>query len=382
MKKILILLTLLAACGGSGNSGIFTSPSLIAVDSTNDRLFVLENNGVLSILTASTREAVASQPFVSAKLEPDVHALLPVAPLQFKVVPEGTTSRLFITGSETNAGGNTVFNQILVLNFDGTTLAAASFSPIVLSDGDDATDETENIPGGLEADIAGSRLFVTDSTAGRLYTLSTTDGSEAAVSLAIAGTPNRMSLTGNHLFIANSTGTEESQLITVVNTDDFTTTTLDLDAATDGISAATNGTGTVLLAKRADGEGVLIRTVDTTTFDTATAVPVSDSSAQDGLLTSTHGISSVAGDVVLAQTSSETIYGYVPQADGNITLITFATDLSSFLATTLSTATRFLTGSDLYTNASGEGITLYMAARGTGDLVFTDVGSTEVGARF
>lgn len=384
MKKFVIpiILLLFSACGKNGPNESFTSPTLVAVDSTNDRLFVLENNGILSILTASTREAIDPQPFVNGKRETAIHDLLPISPMHFKVMTVGATSRLFITGSMADTAGNTVFNQILVLDFDGTTLATASFSPITLSDGDDTTDETDDVPGGLEKDTAGSRLFVTDATAGRLFILSATDGTEAAASIAIAGTPNVSSLTGNHLFIANSTDTEDVQLITVVNTDDFTTTTIDLDATTVGIAAAENGNGTVLLAQKADGTGVLIRSVDTTTYTAATEMAVSDSSAENGQLTSTHGISSLAGDVVLTNTSSGTILGYVPQADGNITRVDFAENLSSFTATTLSTATRFLTGSDLLTDSSGNGVTLYMAARGTGDLVYTDVGSSTASARF
>ncbi|MDO8520347.1 MAG: hypothetical protein Q7T11_09355 [Deltaproteobacteria bacterium] len=379
--RLLILLSLfIVACGDNAPDEKFDRPTLVAVDSTNDRLFVLEKEGVLSILTASDREEIGDQPFVDKDHEETIHDLLPSSPIHLDVVASGSTSRLFITGSEQDSDGNAVFNQILALDFDGTTLSAASFSPIAFSDGDDATTESDNMPGGLLADSDNDRLYVTDATGGRLYIFSTETGAEAAASLAIAGNPNRMGLADGRLYVANATDTDADQVVTVVNTTDFSTTTIDLDAATDGIAAASNASGTVILARQANGRGVLIRTVDTTTFASVSAVPVSDSSAESGQLTSGAGISSLAGDVLLAE-SDGVLFGYAPQTDGKITRIDFAADLSSFTAETLSTATKILAGGDLY-SSGGDDITLFMAARGTGDLVFTDIGSEEVGATF
>lgn len=384
MKKIFFLTITLCilSCGSSSVSELFNEPRLLAVDSTNDRLFVLENDQILILLTASTREKVGTQPMVNDERLTDIQSLLPSSPTHMVAESLGGSTRLFITGVQADAAGDQVTNQILVLDYDGTNLTEAAFSPIIVEDGAADTIDTNNILGGMLLEQDNDRLYVTDATAGALYILTASDGSAAAAPLAIAGTPNAISLDDNHLYVANNTATAANQLVTVVNTDDFSTTTIDLDIPTDDIAVATVASGTILLAKQSNLQKVMIRTVDTTTFVTATAIPVGDTSAANGEITSAGGISSSVGILSLLADDAGTPYGYVPQSDGNITLISFASGLGSFTATTLSTVTKVLSSIDRYNPADGSTDVVYMTASSSGDLVFTDLGSSSVSAHF
>ncbi|MBI2339664.1 MAG: hypothetical protein HYU99_04770 [Deltaproteobacteria bacterium] len=379
---VFLFLVGVAACGSSGEESIFTDPLLTAIDSTNDRLFVAEAGGVLFAFTASTIDEIGDQPIVEDDDDDAIHNLLPVSPTQMAAIDVDGVSRLFITGVQADDDDDNVTNRILVLDFDGATFAEASFSPIIVGDGDDTTDDSANLLGGLAVDETNGRLYVTDATTGRLSIFSTADGTETAPAIAVDGTPNRMSLDGNRLYIANTIDTADDQVITVVNTDDLTTTEIDLDIPTNDISVESNDSGTVLLAKHSTVQQVLVRTVDTTTYAASTAIPVGDDSAVDGEINSGNGISAAVGGVVLTKDSAGTLYGYVPQADGIVELLTIASNLSSFTATALETLAEILEAPVVMTDSSENGVIVYIPASGSGDLVFTDVASDELDGRF
>lgn len=383
MKKVFLALLLIISfihCGGDGQDPLYDEPVLVAIDSTNNRLFILENNGVFHIVEASDRSAIGDQPFVNEDTEEEIFALLPSSPLAMAVEAQGSSSRIFIAGRQVNDENQALFNRILVLDFDGTTLSVASSSPLIFEDSDTGTTDTDNIPGGLFVDDDNNQLFVTDSTLGTLYVFSTTTGS-LSNSVTIAGIPNKMALIGSRLFVANSSGTSSEQLITVVNTSTLATTAIDLDIPTNDVAVVSNDTGTVLLAHRSDEQEVYIQLV-ATDFSSATGITSSDTSLQDGLLSSGLGISSSVGSLGITKISDGTIFGYVALSDGTIDMITIDSAIATYTNTTLSTATDNLTSIDIYKDTDDFGVTIYMAAVTSGDLVYTDVGSEDVDARF
>lgn len=389
MKQFLLFLIIIsslinfAACSSGNNSALISHPALVAVDSTNDRLFVIENEKVLVALTASTRSEIGTEPLVDDETNTTIQDLLPITPTNMAAISVGSTTRLFITGTQANSAGTQVTNQILVLDFDGTTLGEASLSPITVDDGDSTTDDTDNVLGGLRVDATNSRLYVTDTSLATLFTYSTSDGTAAVATLTIAGSPNRMSLDGTHLYVANSSSTAVEEVITVVNTTDFSTTQISLGVPTNDISVLSNDTGTVLLAKQSNEQKVLVETVDTSTFASASAIAAGDSSVSNGFIDSTAGITGSVGQIVLAKDSSGVLYGYCPQSDGNIEILTIEADLSSFIGTENETSTSLLNGIDVYVNSSNIGQFIYMAATGSGDLVYNEVGSPDdIGATF
>lgn len=377
-KFFLSLVALLTACGSGDVDSVFEQPQLVAVDSTNDRLFVLEDEGILFALTASTQESIGDQPLVNDETQTDIFDLLPATPTTMTAMSDGSNSRLFITGLQANDDGDSVLNQILVLDFDGTTFTEADFSPITVGDGDDTTDNTGDLLGGLEVDEGMSRIYITNSSLSQLLVFNTDDGSQVGAAIAVTGIPNRMSLDDNRLYVANSDDDEANQVITVVNTDDLSTTQIDLDAPLDDISVVSTDSGTLLLAKQSNAQRVFVQEVDTATFAASTDIPAGDDSVSEGEINSTLGITGSVGGIVATKDSSGNFYGYVPQSDGNVVILNMATDLSSFTATENETVLRIFESLDLLVDSSGNGQFIFMTASGTGDLLFVQVGSDDL----
>lgn len=384
MRFVFLFLALfLTACGSNNDSGIFDEPATLAIDSDNNRIFILEKNGVLTILRASDRADIGDVPFVDNKTLEDIHTLLPTSPTNVEALNIGSnTTRLFISGGQTSGSGTQVQNRILVLDFDGTNLEEASFSPIELDDGDSTTDDTDNVIGGLLVNPDNSRLYATDSSDGALYIFNTSTGEQAASPMAIAGIPNDMTLDEGRLYVANSTTTEANQLITVVNIDDLSSTTIDLDVPVDAISVETVSGGTVMLAKVSGVPRALIVEVDTTTYASATAIPAGTSGLDDGEINSGNGVSATIGDVQMIKDDAGNLYGYAAQSNGVITLINFPSTLANFTLDELETVTDVITDIDVLLFGDGSGSVIYMTAVSSGDLVFADVGSSDTSARF
>lgn len=376
-----VLLLLPAGCGNDTPEQLFTEPAAVAVDSVNDRLFILEKDARLLILSASERESIGGdQPVVNRKRLTEIYDLLPTTPTAAALFSTGGVSRLFIAGGQPEAGG-VVMNRILILDFDGTTLSVSPLSPIDLSDGDVTTDESDNVIGSLLVDQANARLYVTDSSGGRLYVFNTEDGTETAAAMAIAGVPNRMALADGRIYVANNSDVDLEQVITAVDTSDFSTTAIDLDIPTEDLAVASDGVGTILLAKESGTQRVVVETLDSTTLAVADIV-AGDGSVLDGQMLPGSGLTSAVGNLFLAPDASGILFGYVAQADGNIALLTFASDLSSYTSTTLSTVTKVVDGMTLFTGSAEVGNLVYMVASGSGDLLFTSVGTSDIDVRF
>src|SRR4051794_1570830 len=123
----LILITLsFANCSSGSHSGIFSDPSDLAVDSTNDRLFISQARGELFALAASDLAHIGTQPAVSEDNNSTIHDLLPYITTNLGVYSNGSSSRIFIMGALEDESGNSVLNRIRVLDFDGTTYSEAA----------------------------------------------------------------------------------------------------------------------------------------------------------------------------------------------------------------------------------------------------------------
>lgn len=373
------LICLLGACSSGSGSGLFVEPISVAVDSANDRLFVLETRGQLFVLMASTRGnpiGLPNQPLVDDGHLTAVHDALPTTSTNMLAVTRGDGTRLFISGTQSNEDGELVQNRVVVIDFDGTTASLSDFSPIEIGTPDNAT------IGGLALDPDAARLYTTDALGGALHVHSVETGEEVIDPIDIAGRPNKMCLAGSQIYIANNADNETEQVIGVLHTDNDTFTTIDLDVPTNDLAALTTAAGTVLLAKHSTEQRVLIRLVDETGFNGAIEIATTSEGFEDGQLSAINGITSSIGGVILTRSTSETVFGYVPQADGIISLLTFTDDFDSFAAQNLASTAEVIEGGTVYQNEDGLGLTVYMAGRSSGDLVFTDVGSEGVSARF
>lgn len=349
MKRIKLLITLgivltTIACSDNGGSNDYNELNQIAVDTTNDRLFLSQSPGEMFVLTASTGESLSDdEPFITENNDATTHALLPSVASHLGVYATGATSRLFIMGGFDDGAGTTVFNQILVLDFDGTSFAEAAFSPLAISDGDDATDETNNSFGDLLVDQTNGLVFVTDTGSGLLYVFNAADGTQAVAPMAIAGAPKGLALDNNYLYVGNVSATADEDVITVINLTDYSTTQIDLDMACDQLSVLSSAAGTVLLAKDANTSEIYLQVVDTTTYAASTAIASVSSDYANGILTSEAGVESSIADLVLIEGTDGFVYGYLSELDGNIEFLTFAADLSSYSLETISTTVSNIT---------------------------------------
>jgi hypothetical protein len=345
-RKIFIVFLFLTviACNSNSDSNDYTELNQIAIDTTNDRLFLSQTPGQMFVLTASTGESLSGdEPFVTENNDATTHALLPSLVSQMGAYATGTTSRLFILGGLDDGTGTTVFNQILVLDFDGTSFAESATSPITISDGDDATDETNNSFGDLKVDQTNGLVFVTDTGAGLLYVFDAADGTQAVAPIVIAGAPKGLALDNNYLYVGNTSATADEDVITVINLTDYSTTQIDLDIACDRLAVLSSAAGTVLIAKDADTSEIYLHTVDTTTHADSTAITSASSDYASGVLTSEAGVESTIADLVLIEGTDGLVYGYLSELDGNIEFLTFASDLSSYSLETISTTVSNIT---------------------------------------
>lgn len=385
-KLLSLFILILTNCGNEEFFSLYDSPQIVAVDSSNNRLFILESDRTFWIKKASDRTDIGAQPIlVEGRGDTeDLFDSLPNTANHMAVMAVNGTSRIFISGTQRNNNGDLVFNQILVFNFNGTTLTEASFSPIVTEDNSDDTTDSSHTIGGLAVNEANSQLYVTinenddDTVNQRLFVYDATDGTESQ-EIEIAGSPNKMALDNNRLYVANSNSNQSS--ISVFNANDFNEapTSIDLSQAIDDISVISNSNGTVLAAKQANDQRVFIRTVDTNTFDDSTAISAGNNTIEDGELDEDRGLNSVVSSVLLTKNSNGQVFAYVPQVDGHIALVTILSDLSSMTSEDIETFARVFENVAVYTNDSGNGLQIFSPASATGDLLFADVGEDAVG---
>lgn len=372
----LVLFLFLCHCGSDSESGFFSQLTAIAVDSTNDRLFLSEPEKKLFAFTASTLTEIGDQPIITSDRNASLQSLLPLVVSKMVAFSTGTTSRLFFMGTFADGSGNLVRNRIRVIDFDGTSFSEATFSPIVLSDGDDTTTETENSFADLLIDQDGGYLFITDASGSLLYVLNATDGSTVMNPITILGAPQGMSLDNERLYVCNSSTTDTEQVITVMNVSDFTTTTIDLDIPCRLISVQSNSSGTILATKHASTQQVLLRQVDTTSFATSAEIPSATSGIANGSLSANAGISSSV-ESILSVLKDDIIYTYTAEQDGTVQKTTYTSDLASFSTEALtSTATNPSEGGRL-TNSSGQTSVVFFSAN-SGDLLSLDANATSV----
>lgn len=366
-----------SACSSSDGYGTFLSANLVSVDSVNDRVFILQNQGTLFALTASTQQAIGTQPLVDEEDE-DLFDLIPSSVSSMVATNNSSSSSLFLHGTIPDESGALVSNQIRVLNFDGSAFSEASFSPITLTNGDATADESDNSFSDMVIDSDNNVLYITDSTAGLLYGINVTDGTQTMTPVTIAGTPQGLSYDNGHLYVCNTSSTEAEQVVTVFDVTDFTTpTTIDLDTPCRDLQAISNSNGTVLLVKSSNTQGLFIHAVDTTTFASSTAISSATGTIPSGKLIAGSGITSTIRTISAALDASNQIFAYLGEQDGNIQFISFSVDLSFFTHETLSTSVTSFSDQAALTNSSGIASLLFMAAE-SGAMAAITPGTTEI----
>lgn len=362
------------ACSGGGAGNTFSNPSAVAIDSTNDRIFISEPAGIFFAYTASTFTGLGDQPLVDSETATDIYDLLPGTVTRMAVYANGSSSRLFIFGSFDDDSGNAVFNRVLVLDFDGVSFAQSDISPIILSDSDDATDETDDSIADAIVDQTNGLLYVSDASAGKVFVVSTSDGS-AVDSYVVAGEPQGIALCDDRLYVCNSSSVAEEQVVSVINVTDDSTSSIDIGSTCSRLEVKSNDSMTLLIAKDNDANQVFLESVDTSTFAAVTAVTSASTDYADGVLSAGAGISSTIEDFQIGKTSSGTLTAYFSEEDGNIEYIEFGD--SGYVFETLSTSATVITQGATLTASDGSDSKIFFTAE-AGGVIDIDVGTTSV----
>lgn len=385
MKKslLLILLLVISACGNSSSSSsdIFSSPLLTAVDSTNNRLFVFEKNGNISIFEADDRSIIGDRPFVDSDTNEEINDLLPNSPTYVVVQAIGETSRLFISGTQSQA----VSNQIIVLDFNGTDIETTDFSPIEVGDDSDA------IINGLAINSDQNHLYLTSSTNLFIYNSST---GVLISENAISGSPQRMAVDGNNLYVANASSETDEQGVTIIDVteDPIDTTLAQINPADDrdqapikDVAVLTTANGTIVLASDSTRSIVYVQTITNNEFSPIAIElnnedDLDDNNDQgvDGEINTDNGISSTVGALVLSTNEDDDAYGYVAQSDGRIQRLSFPSDLSTYSSQGIFTGSELLQGVSLFINPDDEDNQAYFASPEDGNiLIIESIGNTD-----
>ncbi len=387
-RRLLMLAAVLAFsshCGGGSesSSGTVRAPDLVAVDSANSRVVVLdEGRAALSAIDATGHSLISGGPIIGAHDNTSLYPSLSAEPLDVVATPSpsaSTTTRIAVVGSVRDAStGVAISNRVYFFDFDGSAISAPSFSPISADDGDSATDDTADVLTALAVDAAGGQLFVLNKTDSALHVYSLSDGTEAAVSpIALTGTPSRMALDGDLgvLFVGSSDGDEAAQVLTVVDLSDLSSSEIALGIPVRDLSVVSAAAGTVLAAVQSDDAALLFYTVDTLTFASVTQIgtitnstettDTNDDSREETLITGS------LSQVELVEASDGRIFAYASQSDGNLLVAALSADLATLSSFALETrnelqggvAARLDTGtgfaSEIYTASTQDGLVVY-----------------------
>lgn len=373
-RTILVLLVSLnlIQCGAGGNNDRFARLTRVAVDSTADRLFVSGSQGKLYVFLASTLQSLGgSQPLVSSTQNTALSDLLPEVVQNFAAAQNNGPSRLFIGGILYDDNGDGVTNRIRVFDFDGTSFTEASFSPIIVSDGDAGTTDTADVLGSFVTDEDNGQLYVTNASKGLLHVYSVADGSEVVAPVNVGGTPKGLAWNGERLFLCNDSSVVVEQGLWAINVTDFSMTAIDVGGPCQKVSVATSDLGTLAVVSDSSAGTVLLRSVDTTTFASASAVSTSQSGLASGQLSAAAGISSIAQGFVVGVKADGSLFVYISELDGNIQELSITADLSTYTLQTLSTSALNLTDGALLLDTSGIGSLAYLVSP-TGALIKID----------
>lgn len=387
---IVVYLLCFAACGGSDADNILAHPASLAIDSSNSRMVVFdETAAAFSVVSTSANTVVAEQALIDKNHNTTLFDYLTAAPVDAAVIPSpasSTTSRVFVLGGFSDpTSGEHVDNRVVVFDYDGSTVSMPSFSPVKVEDDDATTDDDGNVLASIAADTTTGRFFVANKTLTELFIHSTSDGSEDASSpIDVTGTPGRMLIDPDlrRLFIASTSETAGEMVVTTLNLDNFADKTeITLDFPVRDLAVASTGIGTVLAVLPADDARIDIYQINTTSFDSVTAIgagsvgntsetsSTSDGSSQETVITG------VLAQVELARASDDTLFAYATQSDGNLFVVEIAADLASFTSFALETGNTLQNGiSSLKDTTTGDTTDIYAASPQSGLVIRADIG--------
>lgn len=373
---VLLSFMVFSGCTDGDSVGFFRDPSSVAIDSTNNRLFVVQARGEMLVFEASSQEEIGDQPAIQEEETPELHALMPLITQKMVVFSTGTTSRLFIMGTFQNEEGDFVQNRVRVLDFNGTSFSEPSFSPLIITDADDTTQESQNSFSTMLIDQETGSLYIADATAALIYEFDAATGAQSTAPVSVFDQPQALALDGDKLYVCYSSSEEAEQVVHVFNKNDLSSfSTIDTNAPCRDLSVASNASATVLVFQHYLEQEIQILSVDTTTFAAASLIPAADVAFEDGKLLPNQGISSVILSFVVGESDGE-LFAYLGEQDGNVRFISFNDTVTEFTHEVVATTgTGILSADVLLANDSVENA-FFVAS--SGSLLTVDFGTNLV----
>ncbi len=352
-------------CSGDNRPDLMIFPSIVAVDSVNGRIFVIDNEGNRLNLI----EAADLQVFTKGKDQPLVSDEDPVL---FQAFPSngaviglgGGTSRIFIIG------GNAAPNQeVTVLDYSGgDSPVPAPFSPITVP-----AASTQDILVGLAIDPIRQYLLVTNASTGLLHVFDINSGTEVAGSpIVLSGVPTHIAVdsTMGLAAVANSSNSQ----ISFIDLTDLTAVpeTLDVGLSSRGIALSSNAAGSLLFVTGSQMNVALVYQLNfadlaasTLSFQQNPTAPTAPRPDPELLTGNLNFIA--AGNLTDGQVGA-----FFPQSTGDLFLIDLASDLSSINPVVILIGAVSGEGVDTLLNGAGQVTQVYFASPGVGALNVID----------
>jgi len=350
-------------CTKQNELDILLFPAIVAVDSDQDRVFVVDNqlNG-LNLIDALNNQILEVEDEQGLLTSEDPQ-LLPSFPNNAAVITlPGGVSRLFVIGG--NAGP---LNQVQVLDYDTVnSIRLAPISPIAV-----AGSSTDTLLGiAVNADLG--QVYVTDATTAQFHIFDADTGLEDPASpIALSGIPGRISwdpVTG--LIAVSNAGNNSVSLIDSLNLAG-PVETFDVGLLTRDVSLSSNAAGTALFLTAAQENTAqvyqlnLVDLANSTQLFTITALPPIG------------GVSPVFLTGNLNQVKSGNLpdgrmAGFFTQSSGDLLVLDLTQNLSTVVPSIVTVGAVSGEGIDVQLNASGQVTTVYYASPGVGTLTIVD----------
>lgn len=348
-------------CGGDDGPDLLIYPSIVVVDSNNDRIFVIDNEGNrLNLIEASTLEPFTkgdNQPLVSDE-----------DPLLFQAFPSngavvdlgGGTSRIFIIGAN-----STPSQDITVLDYAGGDLpVVAPISPIVVPSA-----STQDILVGLAVDPIRGYLLVTNASTGQLHVYDIDSGLEVAGSpIVIGGAPTRLAIDLNLglAAVANSS----SNAISFIDLTNLAAApvTLDVGLPSRDVALATSPSGSLLFLTGFQTNVALVYQLDLADLSASTLTFQQDPATPTEPRPDPELLSGNLNFVAAGLLSDGQVGAYFPQSSGDLYIINLPGDFSSVNPVILVLGAVSGEGVATLENGAGQVIQVYFASPGVGNL--------------
>ena len=356
---IFVLLTF-ACSNNNGPANILLLPKYVSIDSANQRLFVVDDsNNNLSLIDLATNKIVTEKPLINK----DSALKIPSLPQDIVAVNLGNgVSRIFIIGA------NAPQNQISVLDYDNAAgLRSASFSTINVGT------DTNSLLLGLALDSTNGNLFVSDNTHNQVRVYNIQDGTERAGSpINVSADPIRMQLNPSiqQLIVSSLSSTQ----ITLINTQDFSVSNIEVGVQTSSAASATNANGTVLFTLAPTLNQINVFRLDLVAL---TATPIGSPILPPAVGQATPANNVLTGsafEIIASPLADGRIGGFITQSTGDFGFVDVNADLGGFnqgLLTVINGSGA--AGIDLLKDSSGNGLTAYYAAPGGSTVSYIDV---------